>query len=54
MTRTYAACKLLEHGPLTKQEFRQITGWTSYACMKTLGWLQEQGRVTWDGKWRLA
>ena len=27
MTRTYAAKRLLEHGPLTNREFRTITGW---------------------------
>lgn len=28
MTRTYAARRLLEHGPLTFAELREITGWT--------------------------
>jgi hypothetical protein len=27
MTRTHAARRLLEHGPLTATEFREITGW---------------------------
>ena len=27
MTRTYAARKLLEHGPLTHSQFLEITGW---------------------------
>ena len=27
MTRTYALRKLLEHGPLYRQEIRVITGW---------------------------
>lgn len=27
MTRTYAARKLLEHGPLTQPELLEITGW---------------------------
>lgn len=27
MTRTYAAKRLLEHGPLTRGEFAAITGW---------------------------
>jgi hypothetical protein len=54
MTRTHAAIRLLEHGPLNKREFAEITGWSLYDCMKTLGWLQETGRVVFDGAWRLA
>jgi hypothetical protein len=53
MTRTHAAQRLLAHGPLTFREFVEITGWSRYACMKTLGWLQETSRVVWDGAWRL-
>lgn len=54
MTRTYAIEKLLEHGPLTKRELVEVTGWTPYSVMKTMGWLQECGRVVFDGAWRLA
>lgn len=27
MSRTYALCRLLEHGPLTWREVQDITGW---------------------------
>lgn len=27
MTHCYAACMLLEHGPLTRRQFWEITGW---------------------------
>lgn len=54
MTRTYIALKLLEHGPLTFREFREITGWPGRTASKTLWWLQETGRAVRDGKWRLA
>ena len=39
MTRTYAAKRLLEHGPLTRGEFANITGWkaaTVSAALKCL------------------
>ena len=36
MTRVYATCKLLEHGPLTFKEFRIITGWTVPQCRHAL------------------
>jgi predicted transcriptional regulator len=32
MTYTYAAKRLLEHGPLTFTEFREITGWMRRTC----------------------
>ena len=54
MTRTYIAKRLLEHGPLTFREFREITGWSPKLATKTLWWLQETGRVVRDGKWKLA
>ena len=35
-TRTYAAKRLLEHGPLTRGQFTAITGWPSATCGKVL------------------
>mgnify|MGYP003441363081 FL=1 len=32
MTRTYAAQRLIEHGPLTFREFAEITGWPVSCC----------------------
>lgn len=45
MTRTYAARKLLEHGPLTLSEFLQITRWPYRTAQRTLENLQEVGLV---------
>lgn len=45
MTRTYAALKLLEHGPLTFRQFAEITGWPIPDCRRTLSWLAETGRI---------
>jgi hypothetical protein len=36
MTRTYAAKRLLEHGPLTAAQFIEITGWKERTCRRTL------------------
>lgn len=36
MTRTYAAKRLLEHGPLTFREFHAITGWTKKQAQSTI------------------
>lgn len=50
MTRTYAAKRLLEHGPLTFGQLVEITGWT-YAqvssvllCLDKAGLLEVSGR----------
>lgn len=43
MTRTYAARRLLEHGPLTHAEFVAITGWPRSAASKVLWRLRELG-----------
>lgn len=45
MTRTYAAKRLLEHGPLTLSEFRAITGWASAECRSALNHLMRAGIV---------
>lgn len=43
MTRTHAAKRLLQHGPLMFEEFQAITGWSSLMCHRTLKNLREQG-----------
>lgn len=55
MTRTHAAKRLLEHGPLTFGEFVTVTGWPYKTARKTISWLQQTGRVRCiDGVWRLV
>jgi chromosome segregation and condensation protein ScpB len=36
MKKTYAGKRLLEHGPLTRAEFREITGWKPKAADRVL------------------
>lgn len=36
MSKTYATLRLLEHGPLTLREFREITGWNDGTCRTLL------------------
>jgi predicted transcriptional regulator len=36
MTHTYAAKRLLEHGPLRLNEFVEITGWKKKSCQSAL------------------
>ena len=43
MTKTSAAKRLLEHGPLTCKEFTVITGWPSRVAAKALENLQKTG-----------
>lgn len=45
MTRFYAAVSLFEHGPLTRSEFVEITGWPPGACDKMLARLVDEGRI---------
>jgi hypothetical protein len=45
MTRTYAALRLLEHGPLRYGEFKEITGWPHCGCRNTLKRLLDSKRV---------
>lgn len=45
MSRTYAAKRLLEHGPLTFAEFVEITGWAYRQAERTIQMLQETGIV---------
>jgi len=45
MTRTYAARRLLEHGPLSFAEFLEITGWTKRIAWRALTRLIQFGLV---------
>ena len=45
MTRTYAAIKLLEHGPLSRAEFISITGWSRSPCTRLLTALLDTGEL---------
>ena len=45
MTRTYAARKLLEHGPLTLREFVEITGWRYTQARGVIGYLLGLGEL---------
>lgn len=48
MTRTYAAKRLLEHGPLTMGEIVTITGWPVRVCRRALQNLEQTGIVLRD------
>jgi predicted transcriptional regulator len=45
MSRRYALCRLLEHGPLSWREIVEITGWTFDEVAAALRWTQEEGSV---------
>jgi len=45
MTRTYAAKRLLEHGPLTFSEFVEITGWTTRQVEWVVYAMLDQGLI---------
>jgi len=45
MTRTYAAKRLLEHGPLTFGELVEITGWSSRQVESVIYSMVDQGLV---------
>lgn len=49
MTRTYAAKRLLEHGPLTFGQLVEITGWTSAQVSTTLAALDKSGMLQVGG-----
>jgi hypothetical protein len=42
MKKTYAGKRLLEHGQLTRAEFKEITGWPGKASDRVLQTLCEQ------------
>lgn len=51
MNRTYAAKRLLEHGALTADEFKEITGWEPRTAERTLQQLLDTGTVTYRHQW---
>jgi hypothetical protein len=55
LARTYYGERLLEHGPLTGREFRDITGWPEAAAHRVLNNLSRTGVAVREGRlWRLA
>lgn len=57
MTRTYAARRLLEHGPLTTSEMVEITGWGKSTVHWIIFQLEAIGvvrRFNADGKSRIC
>ena len=50
MTRSYALLKLLEHGPLSRREIIEITGWTEKQVHSVLQYLVELGKISKDKK----
>ena len=50
MTRKYAATKLFEHGELSFKEFKDITGWTTKQCYKTIENLRQDGAISFTYK----
>lgn len=59
MTRTEAAQKLLQHGPLKFSEFQAITGWPAPQCSRALKNLSRTKRAATVHKgrysvWRLV
>jgi len=51
MKKTYAAKRLLEHGPLTEQEFLEITGWQPKEASRALQQLLDTGVTTYQYQW---
>jgi predicted ArsR family transcriptional regulator len=51
MTRQYCMLKLLELGPLSVRECREITGWPPQVVRKTLERLRAEGLVQHSGEW---
>jgi hypothetical protein len=50
MTKSHAAKRLLEHGPLMFEEFLSITGWPSQTAQNTLGYLKRRGITRHNGQ----
>lgn len=52
MTRSYALMRLLELGPLTRKEIRDITGWPEEKLKRVINGLERQKKVrNVDGIW---
>ena len=45
MTRDHIALQLLAHGPLSRAEFVEITGWALTTCTRTLAALVDTGEL---------
>ncbi len=45
MSKTHAARKLLEHGPMTRQEFIEVTGWKARQCETVIYGLRMTAQV---------
>lgn len=55
MSRSYALRKLLEHGPLTRREIVEITGWKEKQVHFTLAYLAQTGAIVKQEKaWTLG
>lgn len=52
MTRPYILCALLEHGPLTRAEVREITGWPPKAVEPALRQLLAAGLAEIEYRFR--
>jgi DNA-binding IclR family transcriptional regulator len=50
MTRSYALLKLLEHGPLSRQEIIEITGWTQAQVHSVLQYLVQLEKIAKNKK----
>ena len=54
VTKSYAMLELLNHGPLTRQELIEITGWTAKQVKNILSHLLDRGQIKSEGrKWHL-
>jgi len=52
MTRTYALLKLLELGPLSRKDIREITGWAEQKLKFVIAGAANKGTITSiDGIW---
>lgn len=51
IARTYAAKRLLEHGPLTTPEFVEITGWQQRQAERVLQQLLDTEVVSFQKVW---
>lgn len=55
MTRSSTLIKLLEHGPLTRQEMEEITGWPKQRLFIVLRYLAREDKIECVNRkhWRL-
>ena len=50
MTRTEIICKLLDHGPLTRTQIREITGFTEQQIKYVMRYLAAEDKIRSIGK----